>query len=208
MEDILEVYQRPYDASHPLVCMDEMSKPLIDETRIPLPISVGQPEKYDYEYERKGVNNVFMVFEPLNGERYVSVTDRRTKIDWAKGVKDIVDNHYPDAAKITLIMDNLNTHKPASRYEAFLPEEARHLLNKLEFHYTPKHGSWLNMAEIEFSALKRQCLDCRIPDQPTLKQKIADWERSRNQRAVKANWQFKTEDARIKLKKLYPSFNS
>ena len=207
MEDILEVYQRPYDASHPLVCLDEMSKPLLDETRVPLPVSVGQPEKYDYEYERKGVNNVFMVFEPFNGERYVSVTDRRTKVDGAKCVKDIVDNHYPDAAKITLIMDNLNTHKPSSLYEAFLPEEARRLLNKLEFHYTPKHGSWLNMAEIEFSALKRQCLGCRIPDQATLKQKIADWERSRNQRAVKANWQFKTEDARIKLKKLYPSFN-
>ena len=149
-----------------------------------------------------------MVFEPFNGERHVSVTDRRTKVDWAKCVKDIVDDHYPDAAKITLIMDNLNTHKPSSLYEAFLPEEARRLLNKLEFHYTPKHGSWLNMAEIEFSALKRQCLDCRIPDQATLKQKIADWERSRNQRAVKANWQFKTGDARIKLKKLYPSFGS
>jgi hypothetical protein len=207
MEDILEVYQRPYHASYPLVCMDEMSKPLIDETRIPRPVAVGQPEKYDYEYERKGVNNVFMVFEPLNGERHVSVTDRRTKVDWATCVKDIVEDYYPNAAKITLIMDNLNTHKPSSLYEAFLPEEARRLLNKLEFHYTPKHGSWLNMAEIEFSALKRQCLDCRIPDQATLKQKIAAWERSRNQRAVKAKWQFKTEDARIKLKKLYPSFN-
>lgn len=207
MEDSLEVYQRPYQASYPLVCMDEMSKPLIDETRIPRPVAVGQPEKYDYESERKGVNNVFMVFEPLTGERHVSVTDRRTKVDWATCVKDIVDDYYPDAAKITLIMDNLNTHKPSSLYEAFLPEEARRLLNKLEFRYTPKHGSWLNMAEIEFSALKRQCLDCRIPDQATLKQKIAAWERSRNQREVKAKWQFKTEDARIKLKKLYPSFN-
>jgi len=205
MEDVLEVYQRPYDPSHPLVCMDEMSKPLIDETRVPLPVTPGQPEKYDYEYERKGVNNVFMVCEPLVGERRVSVTDRRTKVDWAKCVKEIVDTHYPEAAKITLVMDNLNTHKPASLYEAFPPEEARRLLSKLEFHYTPKHGSWLNMAEIEFSVLKRQCLDCRIPDQATLKQKIAEWEQARNARAVKVNWQFKTADARIKLKRLYPS---
>ncbi len=206
MEDILDVYQRPYDPLQPLVCMDEMSKPLIDETRVPLLIIPGQPEKYDYEYERKGVNNVFMVFEPLMGERHVSVTDHRTRVDWAKCIKDIVDIHYPEAAKITVIMDNLNTHRPSSLYQAFSPEEARRLLNKLEFHYTPKHGSWLNMAEIEFSALKRQCLDCRIPDQATLKQKVAEWEQARNVRAVKANWQFKTENARIKLKKLYPSF--
>ena len=205
MEDILEVYQRPYDPSRPLVCMDEMSKPLISETRVPVPVTPGQPEKYDYEYERKGVNNVFMVCQPLTGERHVSVTDHRTKVDWAKCVKEIVDTHYPEAAKITLIMDNLNTHKPASRYEAFPPEEARRLLNKLEFHYTPKHGSWLNIAEIEFSALKRQCLNCRIPDQAILKQKIAEWEQARNARAVKVTWQFKTEDARIKLKRLYPS---
>ena len=207
MEDILDVYQRPYDPLQPLVCMDEMSKPLIDETRVPLPIMPGQPEKYDYEYERKGVNNVFMVFEPLMGERHVSVTDHRTRVDWAKCIKDIVDIHYPEAAKITVIMDNLNTHRPSSLYQAFSPEEARRLLNKLEFHYTPKHGSWLNMAEIEFSALKRQCLDCRIPDQITLKQKVTEWEQARNVRAVKANWQFKTEDARIKLKRLYPSFS-
>ena len=174
---------------------------------VPLPIMPGQPEKYDYKYERKGVNNVFMVFEPLMGERHVSVTDHRTKVDWAKCIKDIVDTHYPEAAKITVIMDNLNTHRPSSLYQAFSPEEARRLLNKLEFHYTPKHGSWLNMAEIEFSALKRQCLDCRIPDQITLKQKVTEWEQARNVRAVKANWQFKTEDARIKLKRLYPSFS-
>lgn len=207
MEDILDVYQRPYDPLQPLVCMDEMSKPLIGETRVPLPVKPGQPKKYDYEYERKGVKNVFMVFEPLTGERQVSVTDHRTKLDWAKCIKDIVDIHYPEAAKITVIMDNLNTHRPSSLYQAFSPEEARRLLNKLEFHYTPKHGSWLNMAEIEFSVLKRQCLDCRIPDQATLKQKVMEWEQARNAREVKANWQFKTEDARIKLKKLYPSFN-
>ena len=205
MEDILEVYQRPYDSSCPVVCMDEMSKQLIEETRIPLPVSLGNPQKYDYEYERKGVNNVFMVFEPLDGQRHVSVTDRRTKVDWANCVKDIVDLHYSEAAKITLVMDNLNTHKPSSLYEAFPPEEARRLLNKLEFHYTPKHGSWLNMAEIEFSALKHQCLDCRVPNQETLKQKIADWEQHRNEKMIKANWQFKTEDARVKLRKLYPS---
>lgn len=207
MEDILDVYQRPYDPLQPLVCMDEMSKPLIDETRVPLSVMPGQPEKYDYEYERKGVNNVFMVFEPLMGERHVSVTDHRTKVDWAKCIKNIVDTHYPEAAKITVIMDNLNTHRPSSLYQAFSPEEARRLLNKLEFHYTPKHGSWLNMAEIEFSVLKRQCLDCRIPDQATLKQKVTDWEQARNVQAVKANWQFKTADARIKLKRLYPSFS-
>lgn len=207
MEDILEVYQRPYDPLQPLVCMDEMSKPLIAETRVPLPMTQGQPEKYDYEYERKGVNNVFMVFEPLTGERHVSVTDHRTKVDWAKCIKDIVDSQYPEAAKITVVMDNLNTHKPSSLYQAFSPEEARRLLNKLEFHYTPKHGSWLNMAEIEFSVLSRQCLDCRIPDQATLKQKVTEWEQVRNGRAVKADWQFKTEDARIKLKRLYPSFD-
>lgn len=207
MEDILDIYQRPYDPLRPLVCMDEMSKPLIAETRIPLPMMPGQPEKYDYEYERKGVNNVFMVFEPLTGERHVSVTDHRTKVDWAKCIKDIVDTHYPEADKITVVMDNLNTHKPSSLYQAFSPEEAHRLLNKLEFHYTPKHGSWLNMAEIEFSVLSRQCLDCRIPDQATLKQKVTEWERARNGRVVKANWQFKTEDARIKLKRLYPSFS-
>lgn len=205
MEDILEVYQRPYDDSYPVVCMDEMSKQLIEETRIPLPMSLGYPQKYDYEYERKGVNNVFMVFEPLKGQRHVSVTDRRTKVDWANCVKDIVDIHYSEATKIILVMDNLNTHKPSSLYEAFSPEEARRLLNKLEFHYTPKHGSWLNMAEIEFSALKRQCLDCRVPNQETLKQKIAEWEQHRNKKTIKANWQFKTEDARIKLRRLYPS---
>ena len=205
MEDILEIYQRPYDSSCPVVCMDEMSKQLIEETRIPLPVSLGNPQKYDYEYKRKGVNNVFMVFEPLDGQRHVSVTDRRTKVDWANCVKDIVDLHYSEAAKITLVMDNLNTHKPSSLYEAFPPEEARRLLNKLEFHYTPKHGSWLNMAEIEFSALKRQCLDCRVPNQETLKQKIAEWEQHRNEKMIKANWQFKTEDARVKLRKLYPS---
>lgn len=205
MEDILELYKRPHDPSHPLVCMDETSKQQIKEVRIPIPAEPGRPQKYDYEYERNGVSNIFMIFDPLSGQRHVKVTDHRTKTDWAECVKDIVDVYFPFAEKIALTMDNLNTHKPSSLYEAFSPEEARRILDKLEFHYTPKHGSWLNMAEIEFSVLQRQCLDCRIPDQETLKQKIADWERTRNQKTVKVNWQFTTEDARIKLKKLYPS---
>lgn len=208
MEDILEVYKRPYNPSHPLVCMDETSKQHIKETRIPIPAEPGQPEKYDYEYERNGVSNIFMIYEPLGGQRHAIVTDRRTKTDWAECIKDIADIHFPFAEKITLIMDNLNTHKPSSLYEAFTPEEARRILNRLEIHYTPKHGSWLNMAEIEFSVLQRQCLDRRIPDQTYLKQTIADWELNRNRKAVKVNWQFTTEDARIKLRRLYPSIEN
>lgn len=205
MEDILELYKRPHDPSHPLVCMDETGKQQIGEVRIPIPAEPGRPQKYDYEYERSGVSNIFMIFDPFSGQRHVKVTDHRTKTDWAECVKDIVDVYFPSAEKIKLTMDNLNTHKPSSLYEAFSPEEARRIPDKLEFHYTPRHGSRLNMAEIEFSVLQRQCLDCRIPDQETLKQKIADWERNRNQKGVKVNWQFTTEDARIKLKKLYPS---
>jgi len=205
MEDILEVYKRPYNPSHPLVCMDETTKQLIGETRIALPAAPGQTEKYDYEYERNGVNNLFMIFAPLEGQRYVKVTDHRTATDWAECVRDITDVHFSHAEKIILVMDNLNTHKPSSLYKAFPPEEARRILDKLEIHYTPKHGSWLDMAEIEFSVLQRQCLNCRIPDQETLKQKTADWEQNRNKKSVKVNWRFTTEDARIKLKKLYPS---
>lgn len=205
MEDILEVYKRPYNPFYPLVCMDETSKQHIKETRIPIPAEPGKPEKYDYEYERNGVSNIFMIYEPLGGQRQVIVTDRRTKTDWAECIKNIADVCFPYAEKITLIMDNLNTHKASSLYERFKPEEARRILNKLEIHYTPKHGSWLNMAEIEFSVLQRQCLDCRIPDQETLKKKAADWEQNRNQKSVTVNWRFTTEDARIKLRKLYPS---
>jgi hypothetical protein len=208
MEDILEVYKRPYNPSHPLVCMDETTKQLIGETRIVIPAGPGQTEKYDYEYERNGVNNLFMIFAPLEGQRYVKVTDHRTAIDWAGCVRDITDVYFPYAEKIILVMDNLNTHKPSSLYKAFPPEEARRILNKLEIHYTPKHGSWLDMAEIEFSVLQRQCLNCRIPDQETLKQKTADWEQNRNKKSVKVKWRFTTEDARIKLKKLYPSIES
>lgn len=205
MEDVLEVYHRPHSETHPLVCMDETSKQQVKETRIPLPSQPGKLQKCDYEYERNGVSNLFMMFAPLEGERHVKVTDQRTKVDWAYCMRDLVDVHYPQAEKITVVLDNLNTHKPASLYEAFAPEEARRIINKLEFHYTPKHGSWLNMAEIEFSVLARQCLDRRIPDQATLKREVAAWQNTRNAQSVKVDWRFTTKDARIKLRKLYPS---
>ena len=206
MEDILEVYRRPYDLKQPLVCIDEASKQQVKETREPLPRQIGKPERYDYEYDRNGVSNLFMVFAPLQGWRHVDVTDRRTSVDFAHCLKDVVDVHFPEADQIVLVSDNLNTHKPAALYDAFVPEEARRIIEKLEWRYTPKHGSWLDMAEIELSVLQRQCLDRRIPDQETLKREVAAWERERNQHAVTANWRFTTEDARIKLKKLYPSF--
>jgi len=206
MEDILDVYHRPHDPKRPLVCIDEASKQQVKETRDPLPSKPGQPERYDYEYERNGVSNLFMIFAPLEGWRHVEVTNRRTSVDFANCLKEVVDTHFPEAEKIVLVSDNLNTHKPACLYEAFAPEEARRIIEKLEWHYTPKHGSWLDMAEIELSVLQRQCLDRRIPDQETLKREVAAWEHNRNHQAVKANWRFTTKDARIKLKKLYPSF--
>lgn len=206
MEDVLEVYRRPHDPKRPLVCIDEASKQQVKETRAPLARKPGQPERYDYEYDRNGVSNLFMMFAPLEGWRHVEVTDRRTSVDFAHCLKEVVDVHFPEADQIVLVSDNLNTHKPASLYEAFAPEEARRIIEKLEWHYTPKHGSWLDMAEIELSVLQRQCLDRRIPDQETLKREVTAWEHDRNQHAVKANWRFTTEDARIKLKKLYPSF--
>jgi hypothetical protein len=205
MEDVLEVYKRSYSSANPLVCIDETSKQLVKEVRTPLPGKPGEPEKYDSEYERNGVSNLFMIFAPLEGWRHVKVTDRRTKVDWANCIKELVDIHFPCAEKITLVMDNLNTHKPSSLYEAFHPDEAMRILKKLEIHYTPKHGSWLDIAEIELSVLTSQCLDRRIPDQQTLKSEVAAWEKSRNKDSVKVNWRFTTEDARIKLKKLYPS---
>lgn len=204
MEDILEVYHCPYSSTNPLVCMDETSKQLLKETRIPIPVRPGQISKYDYEYERCGVNNIFMVFAYRKGLRYVKVTARRTKIDWASLMKDVVDISFPKAPKITRVMDNLNTHKPASLYEAFPPHEARRILERLEFHYTPKHGSWLNLAEIEFSVLQRQCLDRRISSHTTLKSFITAWEKQRNAQTIKVDWRFTTQDARIKLKRLYP----
>ncbi len=205
MEDVLEVYQRPYDENRPVVCLDEQSKQLVKETRAPIPAKAGQPVREDYEYERNGTANLFMIFEPLVGWRHVKVTERRTKIDFAEVIKELIDQHYPYAEKIVLVMDNLNTHKVASLYEAFSPEEARRLIEKLEIHYTPKHGSWLDMAETELSTLTRQCLNRRIPNRLTLEREVAAWEKSRNEAEATVDWQFTTKDARIKLKRLYPS---
>jgi hypothetical protein len=204
MEDVLEVYKRPYDAQKPVVCMDEVNKQLVKETREPIQAKPGQVERYDVEYERNGTGNIFMFFEPLKGYRYTETTEHRTSEDWAKCIKELVDQHYRDADKIVLVMDNLNTHTGASLYKTFEPEEAKRILDKLEIHYTPKHGSWLNIAEIELSHLSRQCLDRRIPDIDTLKQEVMFWNESRNRSAGKVNWQFTTKDARTKLKKLYP----
>jgi DDE superfamily endonuclease len=205
MEDVLEVYTRPYDPQRPQVCLDETSKQLVAETRVPIPAAPGQPERVDYEYERKGTANLFMVLEPLAGQRRVKVTERRTAVDFAYLIRELVDEQYPQAEKIVLVMDNLNTHKPASLYEAFPPAEARRLLERLEIHYTPKHGSWLDMAETELSVLATQCLDRRIPDATTLTHEITAWERHRNEAKCWVDWRFTTQDARIKLKRLYPS---
>ena len=204
MEDILEVYKRPYGPTHPQVCMDEISKQLVSETRQPLPVQPGQPQRYDYEYRREGVCNVFIFLEPLRGQRHLKVTKRRTRQDWAWAMKELVDVYYPDAKQITVVLDNLNTHNGASLYETFEPAEARRILKRLEFHYTPKHGSWLNMAEIELSVFARQCLNRRIPDQSTLQREVAALEAERNRSASTVDWRFTTADARIKLKKLYP----
>jgi hypothetical protein len=205
MEDVLEVYQQPLDPKRPLVCMDEMSKQLLADSRPPLPMQPGKPERYDYEYERHGTANVFMFFAPLLGQRHLKVTARRTRQDWAEATRDLIDVHFPEAEKIVLVLDNLNTHTPAAFYEAFTPAEARRLTAKLEFHYTPKHGSWLNMAEIELSVLDRQCLDRRLADQETVEREAKAWEAKRNERQMTVDWRFTTADARIKLKRLYPS---
>ena len=204
MEDVLEVYHRPHDPAHPVVCLDETSKQLIAETRVPIPAKPGQPARHDYEYARNGTANVFMLFAPLEGWRHVEVTDRHTALDYAEILRDLSDKHFPDAAKIVLVQDNLNTHKPASLYEAFPAAEARRLVERFEWHYTPKHGSWLDMAESELSVLTTQCLDRRIPDKQTLIKEVAAWENSRNQKHAKADWQFTAADARVKLKRLYP----
>lgn len=204
MEDVLEVYKRPYDPKRPQVCMDETSKQLLADTRDPIPAQPGSPEKFDYEYKREGVANIFMFFEPLMGKRHVKVTERRTRIDWALAMRELSDVQYPDAEIIDIVMDNLNIHSPASFYEAFDPEEARRLTNRFEFHHTPKHGSWLNIAEIELSVLSRQCLDRRMPNQTFLESEVKAWEDERNDQIVKVHWRFTTADARIKLKHLYP----
>ncbi len=205
MEDVLDVYHRPYDPRVPQVCMDETSKQLVGETRTPLPTAPGRPARIDYEYERHGVRNLFLFVEPLRGWRHVRVTERRTKQDWAQAIQELVDVHYPEAERIVLVLDNLNTHVGAALYEAFPPAEARRLRNRLELHYTPPHGSWLNMAEIELSVLARQCLDRRIPDAEELRCVVASWEGERNEGGVEVRWRFTTTDARIKLHRLYPS---
>ena len=205
MEDVLDVYKRSYNPKRPMVCLDETSKQLIGETRIPVTASPGQPARYDYEYKRNGVANLFMIFEPLIGKRRVKVTERRTKIDWAYCVREMVDQIYPDAEQIVLVMDNLNTHNKSSLYEAFEPAEAKRIADKLEIHYTPKHGSWLDMAEIELGILSRQCLSRRIENMEQLEKEALAWEKNRNAKKDKVDWQFTTADARIKLKKLYPS---
>ena len=206
MEDVLDVYHRPYDPQQPVVCLDEYSKQLIGEVREPLPPRPGQVAKYDSEYERRGTTNVFMAVEPLAGKRTVRVTDRRTRVDWAQFIRLLLLTTYPEAAQVILVMDNLNTHGIASLYEAFDPETARALAARLEIHYTPKHGSWLNMAETELSVLSRQCLDRRIESKDTMAAEIATWESARNDAGARIDWQFTTTEARIKLKRLYPSF--
>ena len=205
MEDVLEVYQRPHDPARPLVCLDETSKQLVDETRTPLPVRPGQPARHDYEYKRNGTANLFMLFAPLEGRRDVKVTERRTAVDYAHVLRDLSDVHYASAAKIILVQDNLNTHSPASLYEAFAPAEALRIIERFEWHYTPKHGSWLNLAESELAVLSGQCLDRRIADRPILEREVAAWVERRNTHNAKANWRFTTADARIKLKSLYPA---
>jgi DDE superfamily endonuclease len=205
MENVLEVYTRPYDSRRPQVCLDEASKQLVADVRLPLPAEPGQPARVDYEYERRGTANLFMLFEPLAGRRRVLVTERRANVDFAEAIRVLADEVYPTAEKIVLVMDNLSAHSPAALYEAFEPAAARRLMERLEIHYTPKHASWLNMAETELSVLARQCLDRRIPDQATLAQEVAAWEQRRNAAAVRVDWQFTTADARVKLKRLYPT---
>lgn len=207
MEDVLEVYTQPYDPNHPQVCMDETNKQLLSEVRKPIPAKPGQGQRNDYEYKREGVVDLFMFFEPLTGKRFVRVTDQRTRIDWAHAMKYLADEVYPAAEKIVIVMDNLNTHSPVSFYQTFEPEEALRLSNRFEFHFTPKHGSWLNMAEIELGVLVRQCLNRRIPDKVSLVREVSAWQYDRNEKAIHVDWRFTTADARIKLKRLYPEIH-
>ena len=205
MEDILEVYHRPHDPEYPVVCLAETSKQLIAETRVPIAAKPGRPARYDYEYERNGTANLFMLFAPLEGWRHVEVTDRHTALDYARLLRQLSDEYFPGVAQIVLVQDNLNTHKPASLYEAFPAAEARRLVERFEWHYTPKHGSWLDLAESELSVLSRQCLDRRIPDKQTLTDEVAAWQTERNKKHATADWQFTTAHARVRLKRLYPS---
>jgi hypothetical protein len=207
MEDVLEVYQRPFDPKRPLLCMDEISKQLLSDSRLPLPLRPGKPERDDYEYVRHGTANIFLSFAPLLGRRHLKVTEQRTRKDWAEAMREVADDHFPEAEIIVLVLDNLNTHTLASFYEAFEPAEARRLASRFETHYTPKHGSWLNMAEIELAILARQCLDRRIADRETVQHEASAWETERNERQMTVDWRFTTADARIKLKRLYPSMS-
>lgn len=204
MEDVLAVYQREYDPDYPVVCMDESSKQLIEDFKTPLPVKPGEIQRYDYEYIRQGVANLFLFFTPLENKRWIRVSKHRRRTDWALVMKELADEIYPDKEKIVVVLDNLNTHSPQSFYETFPPEEARRLCERFEFHYTPKHGSWLNMAEIEFSALFRQCLNRRIATAEKLIRETTAWYRHRNENSIGVDWRFTTEDARIKLKRLYP----
>jgi hypothetical protein len=206
MEDVLETYQKPRDLDRPLVCVDETSKQLIVETRTPIPAKPGRVARHDYEYERNGVANIFMMFAPLEGWREVKVTDRHAAIDYAQVLKELSDMHFPNAKQITLVQDNLSTHTAASLYAAFPAEEARRLVKRFEWHYTPKHGSWLDMAESELGILSSQCLSRRIPNKQILEREVAAWRNHRNKHHAKADWQFTTDDARVGLKRLYPSF--
>jgi hypothetical protein len=208
MEDVLDVYQRPYDARRPLVCIDEVPKQLVGEARAPLPARPGTPARYDYEYRRNGTANLFMAFQPLTGWRHVGVTERRTAKDFAELLRWLVEDIHEEAEKVVLVVDNLNTHTPACLYEAFEPERARRIASKLEWHYTPKHGSWLNVAEVELAALSKQCLGGRIGSMAALRRQVAAWEEQRNERFVEVKWRFTTADARIKLHRLYPSIQA
>lgn len=208
MEDVLDVYQRPHDSARPLICLDETSRQLLADVRAPLPVAPGRPVRQDPEYIRGGVVNCFLVTAPLAGWREVRVSDQRTRIDWAQCVRDLVEVHYPEADRIVLVMDQLNTHSPASLYAAFPPDEAKCLADKLEIHYTPKHGSWLNMAELELSVLQRQCLDRRFPNRAVMEQEVAAWTAARNTAQTTIDWHFTTADARISLKRLYPAIET
>ena len=206
MEDVLELYEEPYDPKKPVVCFDELPYQMVAEKRTPLPAEPGRPQRYDYEYERKGMVNIFALFEPKRGWRHLDITDRRTAVDFALAMRRLVDEHYPEAKKVRVVLDNLNTHTPASLYKAFKPEEARRLLRRLEFHHTPTHASWLNMVEIELSVLCRQCLlERRIPDAQRLAREIGTWEQKRNEQGVTVQWRFTASDAREKLARLYPA---
>ena len=205
MEDVLDLYEESYDPKRPVVCFDEIPYQMVSETRIPLPTKPGRPARYDYEYERRGTANLFAIFEPKANWRHLDVSDRRTAVDFAQQMRALVEEHYPRAEKVRVVLDNLNTHTPASLYKAFEPGEARRIVDKLEFHHTPKYGSWLNQVEIEFSVLSRQCLSGRIPDKETLAGHSGAWERARNERGASVEWRFTAEDARQKLSRLYPS---